>query len=87
MAATLVKLRALKNCFAASATEEKSVAFVPLRTVRRLVIVRSLEWMRMTAALRPLADTCVLVGATVLASAGAVADLSSTSTFREAKGR
>lgn len=49
--------RPRKYCFAASETLEKSVGFVPRKIVSRDVIVRSLEWIRRTAALRPFVVT------------------------------
>lgn len=70
--------RERKYCFAASETEVKSVGLVPRRMVSRDVIVRSLEWMRRTAALRPLTGAEVFVGAVVNSSVTAGSDLSST---------
>lgn len=66
--------REKKYCFAERETGEKSVGFVPRRIVRRDVIVRSLEWIRKTAVLRPFTGTCVLVGVGSIT----VTDLSST---------
>ena len=66
--------RPKKYCFAASETLEKSVGLVPRRIVSRDVIVRSLEWIRRTAALRPLAVTVVFAlieeGSSVSAAVG-----------------
>ena len=66
--------REKKCCFAARETDEKSVGFVPRRIVRRDVIVRSLEWIRSTAVLRPLTGTYVFAGV----GSTTVTDLSST---------
>lgn len=49
--------RERKYCFAEREILEKSVGFVPRRIVRRDVIVRSLEWIRRIAELRPFAAT------------------------------
>jgi len=70
--------RVRKYCFAARETEVKSVGLVPRRMVRRDVMVRSLEWMRRTAALRPLMGTDDFVGAVVTSSVTTGVDLSST---------
>ena len=68
-----------KYCLAIVETLEKSVLLVPCRIVRRDVIVCSLEWIRKTAALRPLTVTCGFVAETVEGSSVvAVTDLSST---------
>lgn len=67
-----------KYCFAASETEAKSVGLVPRRMVKRDVIVRSFEWMRSTAALRPLTGADTFVGAEVTSSVTTGTDLSST---------
>ena len=82
---TLLPLyRDIKYCFAARETEAKSVGLVPRRMVMREVIVRSLAWMRRTAALRPftgVAETlegAVRVVLCLSCSSTAWIDLSST---------
>ena len=70
--------RVRKYCFAERETDVKSVGLVPRRMVRRDVIVRSLEWMRSTAALRPLTATDAFDGAAVTSSVTTGATVSST---------
>ena len=71
-------IRERKYCLAARETELKSVGLVPRRIVRRDVIVRSLEWIRKTAALRPLTGTDCFVGVAVTSSVATGAEVSST---------
>ena len=76
--AGIFRKRPRKYCFAASETLEKSVGFVPRRMVSRDDIVLSLEWIRRTAALRPLTETWVFAATELGSSTATVADLLST---------
>jgi hypothetical protein len=70
--------RVRKYCFAERETDVKSVGLVPRRMVRRDVIVRSLEWMRSTAALRLLMATDAFDGEALASSVTTEATVSST---------
>ena len=74
----ILRRRPKKYCFAASETLEKSVGFDPRRIVSRDVIVRSLEWILRTAALRPFGATVELARAEEGSSASAAVGLLST---------